>query len=245
MVTGATGGIGRRVCHQLAAEQTRLLIISRDDNKLAALSEKLRIIGSPDVLYQAVKFGLSEAQNQSIQDLGSSELSINKIVVIYPSIPKTSELIPDANLWRQAWEACFIGPLSLLRELLPRAIHGCKIVLLSGIAGVQAFPTLSLSGAIRSAWLAEAKTISFGLAERGIHINTLSIGGTLTERFCKNLENRDPSKVPPEDSPENIPLGHYADPDHIASVICALLSSFSDHMIGSNIIVDGGLTRKY
>jgi hypothetical protein len=42
----------------------------------------------------------------------------------------------------------------------------------------------------RYAWLAEAKTLAFALGERGIHVNTLSLGGTLTPRYSASLEKR-------------------------------------------------------
>lgn len=43
----------------------------------------------------------------------------------------------------------------------------------------------------------------------------------------------------------NVPLKKYASPTEIACTIEALLSDFSNHITGHNIICDGGFTRAY
>ncbi|TMC02778.1 MAG: SDR family oxidoreductase [Chloroflexi bacterium] len=94
-------------------------------------------------------------------------------------------------------------------------------------------------------WLAECKRLSFVLGSRGIRINTVSLGATLTERFVRRLENRVEEDVPARETPETIPLGEYGDPDDAAHVIVTLLGRFANHLTGGNIIFDGGITRAY
>ncbi|WP_281040264.1 SDR family oxidoreductase [Rhizobium ruizarguesonis] len=45
--------------------------------------------------------------------------------------------------------------------------------------------------------------------------------------------------------PANIPLGKYGEPAEVAVAVEGLLSRFSDHMTGLNIMHDGGFTRSY
>ena len=108
----------------------------------------------------------------------------------------------------------------------------------------------ALSNAIRAAWAAEAKTLAFALGPRGIHINTLSLGGVLTPGYTKSIEERAASagvsfeeRLAEETS--NVPLGKYGKPEEVAAAVEGLLSDFSDHMSGVNIICDGGFTRAY
>jgi 3-oxoacyl-[acyl-carrier protein] reductase len=104
------------------------------------------------------------------------------------------------------------------------------------------------TNAIRGAWLAEAKTLSFHFAEVGIHINTVSFGGTMTEKFAEHLQQRKSDLMAGaifEDDPKNILLGHYGSPEDAARVIELMLSEFSNHTTGTNIICDGGLVRRY
>ena len=65
----------------------------------------------------------------------------------------------------------------------------CKIII-SGISSVQVLGYYAASNVIRCAWVAEAKTLAFALGERGIHVNTLSLGGTLAPWYRAGLERR-------------------------------------------------------
>ena len=42
-----------------------------------------------------------------------------------------------------------------------------------------------------------------------------------------------------------MPLGKYGEPAEVATVVEQLLSPFSDHMTGLNLLHDGGFTRAY
>ncbi len=44
---------------------------------------------------------------------------------------------------------------------------------------------------------------------------------------------------------DNVPLKKYASPLEVAQIIEGLLSDFSNHLTGTNIICDGGFTRAY
>ncbi|MNT70537.1 Diacetyl reductase [(S)-acetoin forming] [compost metagenome] len=92
--------------------------------------------------------------------------------------------------------------------------------------------------------------MAFALGGRGIHVNTLSLGGTLSPWYRAGLEKRAAAagmtfeqRVAEETS--NIPLGKYGEPAEVAVAVEGLLSPFSDHMTGLNIMHDGGFTRSY
>src|SRR5215204_1669210 len=126
----------------------------------------------------------------------------------------------------------------------------CKIVIISGMSSVQVLGHYATSNVIRCAWVGEAKTLAFALGERGIHINTLSLGGTLSPWYKAGLEKRAANTgVSYEDhlaeETSNIPLRKYGTPEEVAVAVEGLLSPFSDHMTGLNILHDGGFTRAY
>ncbi|MEJ6846746.1 SDR family oxidoreductase [Sinorhizobium fredii] len=45
--------------------------------------------------------------------------------------------------------------------------------------------------------------------------------------------------------PDEQNLGKYGKPEEVAAIVEALLSEFSDHLTGVNILCDGGFTRAY
>jgi 3-oxoacyl-[acyl-carrier protein] reductase len=244
LVTGATGGIGSRVCSTLLGQKVSVVGAVRDEGRFKDLMNS-RSLASKTLETVKVDFANSELMEQASQALSRVKPSLSGIVLIYPGIPKTSDTIPPPEAWRDALNLCFVNPLGFLRAAIDYLEPDARIVLVSGISGIQVFPSLPFSNAIRAAWLAEAKTLSFALASRKIRVNTLSLGGTLTERFKTRLADRKPNDIPMEDSPDNIPLGSYGDPDDVAKVVCSLLGEFSNHMTGANIVMDGGLTRVY
>lgn len=106
------------------------------------------------------------------------------------------------------------------------------------------------SNVIRCAWLAEAKTLAFAFGERGIHVNTLSLGGTLTPGYTASLGKRAANvrmsyeeRLTEETS--NVPLRKYGTPAEAANAVEGLLSGFANHMSGLNVLHDGGFTRAY
>jgi 3-oxoacyl-[acyl-carrier protein] reductase len=149
-----------------------------------------------------------------------------------------------------------VGPLSLLKVATatmkpdPAIGRRSKIVIISGISSAQVMGHYASSNVIRCAWLAEAKTLAFALGDQGIHVNTLSLGGTLTPGYTASLEKRAAKAgitfeqhVAEETS--NVPLRKYDTPDEVAAAVEGLLSAFSDHMTGVNVLHDGGFTRAY
>lgn len=164
--------------------------------------------------------------------------------------------LPADETWTELFQSSFIGPLAVLRAAIasmrPEPANGrrCKVVIISGISSVQVLGHYATANVIRAAWVGEAKTLAFALGERGIHVNTLSLGGTLSPWYRAAIEKRASaagisfeSRLAEETA--NIPLGKYGTPEEVAEVVEGLLSSFSDHMTGLNILHDGGFTRAY
>lgn len=242
LVTGATGGIGSRVCRALLRSGTRVVGVVRAPDRFRALMAEDSWTASD---FEVVAADFDGDVESALAGCHRSGCKLRGLVLIYPSVPKSAEILPPPEEWTSAFHRCFIQPLSLLRAALPMLETNARIVLVSGISSVQVFPTLPFSNAIRAAWLAEAKTLSFSLAPQRIRVNTLSLGGTLTEQFQARLAARQATDIPAEDSPENIPLGAYGDPEDVAAAICAMLGELTNHMTGANIVLDGGLTRVY
>src|SRR5439155_8161853 len=117
-------------------------------------------------------------------------------VMMPPQPPPTNDCLPANAAWRELFQASFIGPLALLKAAIsvmqPDPAHGrrSKIVIVSGMSSVQVLGHCATSNVLRCSWLAEAKTLAFALGDRGIHVNTLSLGGTLTPDYSASLERR-------------------------------------------------------
>ena len=253
LITGASGGIGSAVCLRLANSGHHLVLAARDMDRLIALQTSL-----PGEGHQVIAVDM--ASDQSIEEfsarLGSLELRLDGAVLMPPQPHAANDPLPDSEVWRTLFQTSFIGPLATLKAALarmrPDVAKGqrAKVVIISGISSGQVLGHYATSNVIRTAWLGEAKTLAFALGERNIHINTLSLGGTLTPNYRESIAKRAAAAGQAFDDrldaeTDNVPLRKYGEPSEVAIAVEGLLSPFSDHMTGLNLMHDGGFTRAY
>lgn len=256
LVTGATGGIGRAVCQRLAEGGATLLLAARDAARLQALCSELPAVGASGHDWISVDMTLDASVQKFADTLGERDVVLDGAVLMPPQDPPTADALPSSDKWREVLQHSFVGPLALLKAAIgamrpdPAQGRRSKIVIISGISSAQVMSHYASSNVIRCAWLAEAKTLAFALGERGIHVNTLSLGGTLTPGYAASLAKRAANagvtyaeRLAEETA--NVPLRKYGTPQEVAVAVDGLLSPLSDHMTGHNVLFDGGFTRAY
>jgi len=256
LVTGATGGIGLAVCHRLAEGGASLLLAARDEGRLRSLCAELPTTSSGAHTWISVDMTRDESVLEFDQELKARDVILDGVVLMPPQDPPTSDPLPSSEKWREILQCSFVGPLALLKAAIgrmrPDPGNGkrSKVVIVSGISSAQVMGNYASSNVIRCAWLAEAKTLAFAFGDRGIHVNTLSLGGTLTPWYAASLEKRAASagisfEQRRAEETSNVPLRKYGTPEEVAGAVEGLLSAFSDHMTGHNVLHDGGFTRAY
>lgn len=256
LVAGATGGIGDAVSRRLAAAGHRLVLAARNGDRLERLRADLEE-GSP-VGHEAVAVDMTADSSIAAfaAALASRAIDLDGAVLMPPQPHRSNDPLPSNDEWTNLFQGSFIGPLATLKAAIermhPDPARGirAKIVIISGITSAQVLGHYATANVLRLAWLGQAKTMAFALGPRGIHVNTLSLGGTLSPWYRASLEGRAASagvsfEEQLQRETDNIPLGKYGEPSEVAIAVQGLLSSFSDHMTGLNILHDGGFTRAY
>ena len=88
------------------------------------------------------------------------------------------------------------------------------------------------------------KSAALELASHGIRVNALAPGGVLTPGVIEMTGGAASEGVDPAGGVEEftaaLPLHRLADPDEIAGVALAMVSSIGSYLVGSQVVVDGG-----
>lgn len=249
IITGANGSIGKVVAKKLASHGHNLTLLSRKLKPLQQFQEELQRQYSGHFTIGTIDFDDKHTIKTALSDTPNI---IDGLVLIPPRIKATADPLPDSQSWQDTFQRVFIHPLILIKELIPHLSQSerSKVVLLSGISSVQVLSHYALNNAIRAAWLAQVKTLAFAYGPQKIHFNTVSLGGAMTTTYEKRLQkkaqdNRIQISEQIEKEVSNVPLRKYASLEEICEVILGLLGNFSDHLTGSNILLDGGFTKAY
>jgi 3-oxoacyl-[acyl-carrier protein] reductase len=205
-------------------------------------------------------FELDMSDDKSVVEffarLAQNEVALDGAVIMPPQPHAHADPLPETAVWRELFNVSFIGPLSVLKGAIaamrpdPKRGKRCKVVIISGISSAQVLSHYATANVIRTAWLGEAKTLAFALGPKGIHVNTLSLGGTLSPWYREAITKRGVAagltfEEQLAKETDNVPLGKYGEPTEVSTVVEQLLSPFSDHMTGLNLLHDGGFTRAY
>jgi len=200
--------------------------------------------------------GSDESVNALAERMDREQIVLDGLVLMPPQPHADADPMPSPDVWRTLFQVSFIGPLSLLKAAVarmrtdPTQDRRAKVVIISGISSAQVLSHYATANVIRTAWIGEAKTLAFALGSKGVHVNTLSLGGTLSPWYRDKIAERAEKAGNTFDAQlaietDNVPLKKYGEPSEVAAVVEALLSDLSDHMTGLNILHDGGFTRAY
>lgn len=253
IVTGATGNIGAKLSQYLANKGYNLILVARDENKLKALQGKIKMEYGVSVNYISLDFNDNKSLSHLIALCNEVDGGIHGLVLMPPKILPTPSCFPSDEKWGTVFKQTFIHPLAVVKELIPCfnvTQTSAKVVIISGISSAQPLINYATNNVIRLAWLGQTKTMALCYADRGIHFNTLSLGGVMTDTFIEKLKAEAEGSglsygAILEERVSNIPLKKYASLDNVSVMIECLLSEFSNHITGTNIMCDGGFIKAY
>jgi len=251
LVTGATGGIGSPLALHLASKGYDLILTARSEKNLSELTKSIKkAFPERTVDYSPSDFSKAESFEKILKLVGDS--GVSGLVLMPPQPDPTTECFPDDVTWQRIFKESFIGPVGLIRALIPELEKRVrsKVVLISGISSLQVFGNYSTSSVLRLMWVGQMKTLALAYGPKRIHFNTLSLGGVLTDEYMKELKADAANEKTSIDAllekeVANVPLRKYAATNEVATAVEGLLSSFTDHITGWNIPCDGGFTRAY
>lgn len=227
-VTGGSGGIGSAVCRELARAGYFVIV------GYSSSAEKAEMLAA-EIDGKAVKIDLSDSASiiSAAEKIGEIDLLVNNAGVseidLFTAVSLENRLrIMNVNL---------IGAMELTRLLLPSMINkksGCIINISSmwGETGASCEVDYSSS---KAGLIGFTKALAKEVAPSGIRVNCVSPGFIMTE-----MNNRF-SAEDLELIREEIPLGIFGEPRHIADTVAFLASERAEYITGQIIGVNGGM----
>jgi NAD(P)-dependent dehydrogenase (short-subunit alcohol dehydrogenase family) len=242
VVTGGSKGIGLACARAFAAEGARVAIVSRSrDNLDRALVD---LAGA-----HAIAADLADPR-EARRAIDEAEAALGAIDVLVNSAGAAKRYTPDelsAEAWHAAMNAKFFSYIHPATEILPRmAARGRGVVInIIGMGGKVASPVHLPGGAANAALMLATAGLAVAYGPKGVRINAINPGGTLTGRVQEGLaaESR-MSGVSAEDLLERqqarIPLRRFGTPEEVAEVVLFLASPHASYVTGAIIPMDGG-----
>ncbi|KAA0020128.1 2,3-dihydro-2,3-dihydroxybenzoate dehydrogenase [Antrihabitans cavernicola] len=243
LVTGAAGGIGRRIVHRLAAEGMTVVAVDRAADALEGLhSIPGHILTKQGDVTDA---GQVEAIVSDVErDIGPLDYLVNAVGIL-----RVGELV---ELSDKDWDdmfavntnSVFLVTRTVAARMIPR--RRGAIVTVSSNAAHTPRASMSAYSASKAAATMLARCAALEFAKYGIRCNVVSPGSTDTEMLQVSWEYEDRSAATIAGVPEQfrlgIPLGRIADADDIVDAVEFLLSDKAKHITMQQLTVDGGAT---
>jgi len=104
-------------------------------------------------------------------------------------------------------------------------------------------PNSSVYAASKAALISLAKTLSAELLPRGVRVNVVSPGPVTTPLYGKLGFDAATLETVAAQIQNQVPLGRFGKPEEIASTVLHLSSPESGFIVGTEIIVDGGMSQ--
>jgi 3-oxoacyl-[acyl-carrier protein] reductase len=250
IVTGASSGIGLAVAGMLCQEGASVMMIARDPQRLEQAATRAQEQGPGRVAVLALDVMCNEAadrvQTECDQVLGPAEVLVNNAGA---SFNRPLAQLSDAD-WQSQWELHVMAPMRFMRVLAPgMAERGWgRIVNVSSASGKRPSLTNVAYSVTKAALLSLSRAFAETYARTGVLINAVAPGLVDTELWLKDGGLADQRAAAEGHTREqvfstlasHVPLGRFATPEEIASVIVFLCSRQASDVTGAAWSVDGG-----
>jgi 3-oxoacyl-[acyl-carrier protein] reductase len=241
VLTGASKGLGFATAEALVADGAKVVISSRDPDRVA---EAVDALGGPahaaglaaDLADPSVPRELVDAAVDRFGRLDGALISVGG------PVRGTAAALSD-DQWRDAFETVFLGTVRAARTFASALSPGGAVALVLSTSARAPITGLGLSNGLRPGLAGVAKDMADEYGPRGVRVLSLMPGRIMTDRTRALFAAAgDAAQVAAEEA-ATVPLGRLGQPAEFGRVAAFLLSPAASFVSGVLMPVDGGMLR--
>lgn len=239
LVTGASKGIGLAIAELFAAEGANVAICARNADQVNSAVKGLAAKGvkswgkALDVADPAALKGWIEGAAAEFGGIDGIICSVSALAVG-----------DTAETWEKSFRTDMMHTVNSVAAAVPylEKSKSASITIVSSVSGFEVDFAAGSYGAFKAALIHYAKGLSSQLIAKGIRVNAVSPGNTYFEGgIWQNIERGMPDLFKTAMSLN--PTGRMGTPQEVAAGVVFLASPVASRISGTNLIIDGALTK--
>ena len=239
VVSGGTKGIGRAMAETLASEGADVAICARNGEEVKATAAALAKKGVRS-LGHVVDVGDGKALKGWVEAVAAAFGGIDIVIANVSALA----IGGDEEGWRRGFEVDLMHSVRLVNAAMPwlEKSRAGSIVTISSVSGREIDFAAGPYGAFKAALIHYTQGLAYQLAGKGIRANTVSPGNTYFEGGVWNkIKDGNPDLY--QTALGLNPTGRMGTPQEMANAAVFLASPVASFITGTNLVVDGALTR--
>ena len=239
LVTGGSKGIGLAIAELFAAEGANVAICARNADQVNKAVKSLAAKGvkswgkAIDVADPAALKGWIEGAAGELGAVDSIVCNVSALAVG-----------DTADTWEKSFRTDMMHTVNSVAAAVPylEKSKSASITIVSSVSGFEVDFAAGSYGAFKAALIHYAKGLSSQLVAKGIRVNAVSPGNTYFEGgIWQNIEQGMPDLFKTAMSLN--PTGRMGTPQEVAAGVVFLASPVASRISGTNLIIDGALTK--
>jgi NAD(P)-dependent dehydrogenase (short-subunit alcohol dehydrogenase family) len=237
VITGGNSGIGFGIAQEFKNEGAKGVIVGRNQETLDSAVAQL---GDNFISINADVTNITDLERvfaATAEKFGKIDVIVaNAGAGTVGTVADLGEVAYDKTMDLNLKSVYFT-----VQKALPYMNDGSSIILIGSNAAHRAYPNFTLYGAAKAAVIFFAKAFSSDLLSRKIRANVITPGTTDTPAFEKFVPAEQIEGLKKHFA-DGMPIGRIGHPSDIGKTAVFLASDDSSFMLGTELLVDGGLT---